>query len=54
MLVGCVLNIILDALFIFVLNIGIKGAALETIISQFFCYLGISLLYKRKIKLKTS
>ena len=34
MVVGCGLNIILDALFIFVLNFGIKGAALATIISQ--------------------
>ena len=34
MVVGCVLNIILDAIFIFVLNMGIRGAAFATIISQ--------------------
>lgn len=33
-LVGAVLNIILDPLFIFMLNMGVKGAALATIISQ--------------------
>ena len=35
MVVGCVINIILDALFIFVFNMGIKGAAFATIIAQF-------------------
>ena len=34
MVIGCGANIILDYLFIFVLNLGIKGAALATIISQ--------------------
>ena len=34
MIVGCGLNIILDALFIFGFNIGIQGAAFATIISQ--------------------
>ena len=33
-LIGCVLNIILDPIFIFGLNMGVKGAALATIISQ--------------------
>ena len=38
---GAVLNIVLDPLFIFVLDIGVAGAALATIISQFvsFCLL---------------
>ena len=38
---GAVLNIVLDPLFIFVLNMGVAGAALATIISQFvsFCLL---------------
>ena len=53
MLVGCVLNIILDALFIFVLNIGIKGAALETIISQFITAIwGLAYYTKGKSNLK--
>lgn len=35
MVVECVINIILDALFIFMFNMGIKGAAFATIIAQF-------------------
>ncbi len=35
MLISAILNIILDPLFIFTLNLGIKGAAIATIISQF-------------------
>ncbi|WP_251859961.1 MATE family efflux transporter [Clostridium sp. Marseille-Q2269] len=34
MLLGAVLNIILDPIFIFVFNMGIKGAAIATVISQ--------------------
>ena len=34
-LIGAVLNIILDPVFIFGLNMGVKGAALATVISQF-------------------
>lgn len=33
-LIGAVLNIVLDPLFIFVLNLGVRGAALATILSQ--------------------
>lgn len=39
-LIGAVLNIILDPVFIFVLNMGVSGAALATIISQ-----GVSALW---------
>ncbi len=39
-IIGAVLNIILDPIFIFVLNMGVKGAALATIISQ-----GVSTLW---------
>ncbi|MGY0373134.1 MATE family efflux transporter [Clostridium sp. JNZ J1-5] len=35
MLIGAFLNIILDPIFIFVFHMGVKGAALATIISQF-------------------
>ncbi|WP_315080948.1 MATE family efflux transporter [uncultured Clostridium sp.] len=34
MAVGCIINIVLDGVFIFVFNMGIQGAALATIISQ--------------------
>lgn len=40
-LIGAVLNILLDPLFIFVLHMGVQGAALATIISQFFSALWI-------------
>ena len=33
-LIGAVLNIVLDPLFIFVMNLGVRGAALATILSQ--------------------
>lgn len=39
MLVGAVINTILDPIFIFQLNMGIKGAAYATIIGQFFSFL---------------
>lgn len=35
-LIGAVLNILLDPLFIFVFHMGVRGAAVATIISQFF------------------
>lgn len=53
MVVGCLLNIILDALFIFVLNIGIRGAALATIISQCVtAFWGLTYYTKGKSNLK--
>ena len=49
MVVGCLTNIVLDALFIMVFKMGIQGAAIATVTSQFVnCYMGISILYKRK------
>ncbi|MGN0291355.1 MAG: MATE family efflux transporter [Lachnospiraceae bacterium] len=39
MLVGAILNTILDPIFIFKLHMGIKGAAYATIIGQFFSFL---------------
>lgn len=36
LLIGCITNIILDPIFIFVLHWGVKGAALATIIGQIF------------------
>lgn len=56
-LIGAVLNIILDYLFIFIFNMGVKGAALATIISQFVSSIWVMafLLSKKsifKIRLK--
>ncbi|MDA3958910.1 MATE family efflux transporter [Oceanispirochaeta sp.] len=38
MVIGAGLNIILDPIFIFGLNMGIRGAAIATVISQFFSF----------------
>lgn len=38
MLVGAIINTILDPIFIFVLHLGVEGAALATIIGQFFSF----------------
>ena len=52
-LIGAFLNIILDPLFIFVFNLGVKGAALATIISQAFSAIWIlSFLTSNKASLK--
>lgn len=57
MLVGSVLNIILDPIFIFVFDLGIRGAALATALSQIIAFIIlISVYWKKKsivrIKLK--
>ena len=53
MLIGAILNIILDPIFIFIFKMGIKGAALATIISQFISFLFIlTYLYSGKSTLK--
>ena len=49
MVTGAVLNIILDPIFIFLLNMGVEGAALATIISQFVTLL-MNVLYIRRFK----
>ena len=35
MLIGAIINIILDPILIFVFNLGVRGAAIATVISQF-------------------
>lgn len=53
MVIGTLLNIILDPIFIKVLNLGIKGAAIATIVSQFVSFIYImSYLYGGKSTLK--
>jgi putative MATE family efflux protein len=49
MLLGAVLNIILDPIFIFVFNKGVAGAATATVISQFVTFV-INFAYIRKFK----
>ena len=53
MLIGAILNMILGPIFIFIFKLGIKGAALATIISQFISFLYIlTYLYSGKSALK--
>ena len=49
MVTGAVLNTILDPILIFVFNMGVKGAAIATIFSQFITAI-LNLAYIRKIK----
>ena len=49
MLCGCILNIILDPIFMLVFDMGISGAAIATVISQFTGFV-ITLTYLNKFK----
>lgn len=49
MVLGALLNIALDPLFIFVLHMGVEGAALATIISQFASFI-LNIAYIRRFK----
>jgi len=49
MVIGAILNTILDPIFIFVFKWGVKGAALATIISQILTFI-LNVLYLKKIK----
>ncbi len=49
MLTGAILNIILDPIFIFVFKMGVQGAAIATVISQFITFI-INILYIKKFK----
>ena len=49
MVSGAILNTILDPIFIFVFNMGVEGAAIATVISQFVTFL-INILYIKRFK----
>lgn len=49
LLIGAILNIILDPIFIFGFDLGVKGGALATIIGQFISFL-IAIVYIPRIK----
>lgn len=52
-LIGAILNIILDPIFIYVFDMGVKGAALATIISQTVSAIWVvAFLFSKKTKLK--
>jgi putative MATE family efflux protein len=46
LIVGAVLNIIMDYIFIFILDMGVRGAALATTISQFIMFLMVVLYFQ--------
>ena len=49
MVIGAVLNVILDAVFIFPLQMGVRGAAIATVIGQFASFL-VSVVYMKRFK----
>ena len=49
MVAGAILNVILDPIFIFLLNMGVEGAAIATVISQIVTFL-INVFYIKKFK----
>lgn len=49
LVVGAVLNIILDPIFIFTFNMGVKGGAIATVIGQIVSFV-MAILYLRKVK----
>ena len=49
MLIGAVINTILDPIFIFVFHLGVAGAAWATVIGQFFSFI-FALMYIKKFK----
>lgn len=53
MLIGAIVNIILDPIFIFALNLNVAGAAIATVIAQFasFAYTVYILLRKTQVKI---
>ena len=55
MITACILNLILDPIFIFGLDLGIKGAAIGTVISQLFIFIWSTYYFtlgKSNLKLK--
>ena len=49
MVLGAILNIILDPIFIFIFKMGVEGAAIATVISQILTFI-LNILYLRKFK----
>lgn len=49
MIIGAILNMILDPIFIFVFKMDVEGAAIATVISQFTTFL-LNVLYLKKLK----
>ena len=49
LVIGAILNIILDPIFIFIFNLGVKGGAIATVIGQIVSFI-IAITYIKKIK----
>lgn len=49
LVIGAILNIILDPIFIFIFNLGVKGGAIATVIGQIASFI-IAIAYIKKIK----
>ncbi len=49
LVIGAILNIILDPIFIFTFNMGVKGGAIATVIGQIVSFV-MAILYLRKVK----
>lgn len=49
LVVGAILNIILDPIFIFTFNMGVKGGAIATVIGQIVSFI-MAILYLRRVK----
>ena len=49
LVVGAILNIILDPIFIFTFNMGVKGGAIATVIGQIVSFI-MATLYLRRVK----
>lgn len=52
-MLGAVINIVLDPIFIFVFHMGVQGAALATILSQFVsCFFVLQFLFGKKVPIR--
>lgn len=49
MVIGAILNTILDQIFVFVFKMGVEGAAIATVVSQLFTFI-INIMYIKKFK----
>ncbi len=53
--IGAISNIVLDAVFVYALQMGVAGAAWATVISQMFsCFYALLFLFGKRIKIKIS
>lgn len=52
-LIGAISNIILDSVFVFVLHMGVAGAAIATVIAQLFsCLFALTFLFRKQVPIR--